>query len=51
MPRNAAMQPADELYDAKGKVPGEYVKHHVKEEEQPGGSSRKPSAATRISTP
>ncbi len=32
-----AMDTGDDFYDAKVKVLGEYIKHHVKEEEQPGG--------------
>jgi hypothetical protein len=32
-----AMKPGEMFYDAKVKVLGEYIKHHVKEEEQPGG--------------
>jgi hemerythrin superfamily protein len=32
-----AMRPGDEYYDAKVKVLSEMIKHHVKEEEKPGG--------------
>jgi len=32
-----AMEPDDDYYDAKLKVLSEMIKHHVKEEEQPGG--------------
>lgn len=32
-----AMKPSEQYYDAKVKVLGEYIAHHVKEEEQPGG--------------
>lgn len=32
-----AMKPGEQFYDAKVKVLGEYISHHVKEEEQPGG--------------
>jgi hypothetical protein len=31
------MSPADEYYDAKVTVLSEMIKHHFKEEEQPGG--------------
>jgi hypothetical protein len=30
-------KPGDEFYDARVHVLGEYIRHHVKEEEQPGG--------------
>ena len=32
-----SMRPEDEYYDAKVKVLSEMIKHHVKEEEKPGG--------------
>lgn len=32
-----ALRPSDEYFDAKVKVLAEMIKHHVKEEEQPGG--------------
>ncbi|HEY4973353.1 MAG TPA: hypothetical protein VII41_07070, partial [Steroidobacteraceae bacterium] len=32
-----ASSPADDYFDAKVKVLSEMIKHHVKEEEQPGG--------------
>jgi hypothetical protein len=32
-----AADPSDEFYDARIKVLSEMIKHHVKEEEQPGG--------------
>jgi hypothetical protein len=32
-----ATEPDDDYYDAKLKVLSEMIKHHVKEEEQPGG--------------
>jgi hypothetical protein len=36
-PRYAACPPADDYFDAKVTVLSEMIKHHVKEEEQPGG--------------
>ena len=35
--RSKAADPDDEYYDAKVTVLSEMIKHHVKEEEQPGG--------------
>ena len=34
------MKPSGKSSDAKVKVPGVYIKHHVKDEERPGGRFR-----------